>query len=115
MFYFVKKKIDLKKNETKQYNTIQYNVGHVGAHLLEALLAEFPLATLVCLVRSRGSVLPAQRLLDTIAYYELEDVVDLKRVETIAGDLALPKLGMSEADWQMCCESIDCIVHFFFI
>ena len=84
--------------------------GHVGSHLCAALQAAFPQATILLLIRARGSASAAERMRDTIAYYELEAAIDQARLRVVDGDLSKPKLGMNDEDWNLC-STVESIVH----
>lgn len=73
--------------------------GFVGAHLLPALLAR-PDVDLVCLVRAEDDAAAALRL-----------GIAADRVIVLAGDLALPQLGLGDAAWRRLAEGVDVIVN----
>ena len=86
--------------------------GHVGAHLLVELVTRFPSATVYCLIRARTTASVAQRLDDTIAFFELSLPAPARqRVRPLHGDLEKPQLGWSDDKWQWACENFDLIVH----
>jgi amino acid adenylation domain-containing protein/thioester reductase-like protein len=84
--------------------------GFLGAHLVPELLARMPAdARLVALVRAKDDAQARERLLATLARYEI--VVDAARVEALAGDLGAPGLGLDAARRARLAGEIDAIVH----
>ena len=82
--------------------------GFLGAHLLEALLAE-PEARVLCLVRGED---PLGRLREARARWELAGELGWdERVEAISGDLALPRLGLDDARWERLAAECDAVLH----
>ncbi|KAJ1513507.1 Carboxylic acid reductase [Coelomomyces lativittatus] len=64
-----------------------------------------------CIIRSKDDAKAARRLEQTIKFFELESSVDLSRVIPIAGDIALPKLGLNETTHAKLCGEVDTIFH----
>ncbi|WP_336082244.1 amino acid adenylation domain-containing protein [Nocardia sp. SSK8] len=84
--------------------------GFVGIHLLRELLDHTP-ATVWCLVRADDIESGYQRLAATMDRFGL-DSTDLRdRVVPLPGDLAAPRLGLSEADWATLAGQIEVIYH----
>lgn len=73
--------------------------GFLGAFLLRALLDAG--RDVVCHVRARDGDEALRRIVSTMERFRrpLSDA-DLHRVVAVAGDLALPQLGLSESDWR---------------
>ncbi|MFE3544624.1 amino acid adenylation domain-containing protein [Nocardia sp. NPDC059177] len=84
--------------------------GFVGVHLLRELLDRTP-ARVWCLVRAEDTETGYQRLAATMARFGL-DATDLRdRVVPLPGDLAAPRLGLSETVWAELAEQLDVIYH----
>ncbi|NNH70469.1 non-ribosomal peptide synthetase [Nocardia uniformis] len=83
--------------------------GFVGAHLLAELL-ERTSATVYCLVRAADAEAGRARLAATLARYELPGH-GLDRVVPVLGDLAEPRLGLTESMFDELAATVDTIVH----
>lgn len=83
--------------------------GFLGAHLLEEL-SQSSRAHVVCLVRAKSAAEAEERVRATLAAYRIP-APDAGRWSAIAGDLALPGLGMDEGARARLEEEIDAIVH----
>lgn len=42
---------------------------------------------------------------------EFEDLRGVEKLVVVAGDLSLPKLGLSTDDYSTLCEKVDTIIH----
>jgi myxalamid-type nonribosomal peptide synthetase MxaA len=84
--------------------------GFLGAFLLAELLRQTP-AKLHCLVRAETASEGFRRLAATFARYDLAAARLADRIVCIPGDLAQPRLGLTEADFNRVAQSIDAIVH----
>ena len=85
--------------------------GWVGVHLLAELLQTTE-ATIYCLVRAINAEEGHARLLDALHSHELNvDASCLNRIEPICGDLAEPRFGLSETEWQALSAHVDSIYH----
>ncbi|MBV9094966.1 MAG: thioester reductase domain-containing protein [Streptosporangiaceae bacterium] len=88
--------------------------GFLGPFLLRSLLDQTS-ATYTILVRATDPSAARERLitaLETAGLYDLRTrgVFDT-RVRVICGDLARPRLGLSDRHWSQLAETIDTIVH----
>jgi fatty acid CoA ligase FadD9 len=83
--------------------------GLLGAHLLEALLAKTS-AHIVCLVRAGSDEAAAERVRHTLARYEIPEL-ERARWSAIAGDLAAPRLGLTDEAWSALAARVDAILH----
>jgi fatty acid CoA ligase FadD9 len=83
--------------------------GLLGVHLLEALVARTS-ARIVCLVRADSNEAAAERIRVIIARHEIP-APDAARWSALAGDLALPQLGLDDAAWSDLAASVDAILH----
>lgn len=85
--------------------------GFLGAFLLAALLEGTDLHV-CCLVRADDDRAALDRIESTFARYRLDDaLIDGGRVTAIAGDLALPRLGLTPERYQRLADTVDAIVH----
>jgi amino acid adenylation domain-containing protein/thioester reductase-like protein len=84
--------------------------GFIGVHLIESLLRETT-ATISCLVRAEDRQAAHQLLSSRLSYYQLADLLDDPRVRVEVGDLALPRLGLSDERYTALADSVDAIVH----
>jgi thioester reductase-like protein len=83
--------------------------GFLGAHLLSELLAGTG-ARVHCLVRARDDAAALSRLRQAAERYELAGP-PADRVVPLAGDLAQPRLGLSEPAFRELARGVDVIYH----
>jgi amino acid adenylation domain-containing protein/thioester reductase-like protein len=85
--------------------------GFVGLYMLRELLLRTT-ATITCLLRTRKEA-PEKRLQALFAYYQiLPDEAWLgQRVRFVEGDLAVPRFGLAEADYDRLCREVDIVFH----
>jgi amino acid adenylation domain-containing protein/thioester reductase-like protein len=84
--------------------------GFVGSHLLRSLLLDTAVHV-ICLIRAANDVAAMARLRETLRHYRLDENGCAERTTAIAGDLALPRLGLSDAVYERLARSVDAIVH----
>ncbi|MGQ0678276.1 MAG: amino acid adenylation domain-containing protein [Actinomycetota bacterium] len=84
--------------------------GFLGAYLLRELMDQTK-ATIFCLVRAPNLAAAERRLWATLDAFQLSGEVDSERVVPIVGDLAQPRLGMSDADYALLAREVDVIYH----
>lgn len=84
--------------------------GFIGVHLIESLLRETT-ATISCLVRAEDRQSAHQLLGSRLDYYQLADLLDDPRVRIEIGDLALPRLGLTDERYAALVSNVDAIVH----
>jgi thioester reductase-like protein len=84
--------------------------GFVGCFLVEDLLRQTE-ATLHCLVRGPDAAAALERLRARLRGYGLDAAAESARLRTIPGDLALPRFGLPEGDFDRLAERVDAIVH----
>jgi thioester reductase-like protein len=80
--------------------------GYFGAHVLAEILRKYPSATVMCLVRS-----DEEAVQKNLERYKLVKNRFLSRTVAVKGDLSLPKLGMSQTDWDQTASTVDAVVH----
>ncbi|WP_330180334.1 amino acid adenylation domain-containing protein [Nocardia sp. NBC_01503] len=84
--------------------------GFLGAHLLHELLTRTR-GHIWCLVRAKGNQDPLDRVLAALTWFGLPTDGVAERVTTVPGDLALPRLGLDPARFELLAERIDVIYH----
>lgn len=84
--------------------------GFVGTFLLYDLLQQTN-AQIYCLVRAADADSGRQRIMQALGRSCPVESVALKRIVAIPGDLALPELGLSPAEFDQLAEQIDLIIH----
>ncbi|MEU7139918.1 amino acid adenylation domain-containing protein [Nocardia sp. NPDC046473] len=87
--------------------------GFLGAFLLAALLERTDLQV-YCLVRADDDPAALHRIQSAFARYGLDSTPPdghTRRITAIAGDLALPRLGLSPTRYQELADTVDAIVH----
>jgi amino acid adenylation domain-containing protein/thioester reductase-like protein len=83
--------------------------GFLGGYLLRELLGATS-ARIHCLVRADGAAHALARLRAAQSRYQLGDLPD-GRVVPVAGDLASPLLGLSEAQFDALAARVDLVLH----
>jgi amino acid adenylation domain-containing protein/thioester reductase-like protein len=84
--------------------------GFVGAFLLHELLEQTQ-ASVYCLVRAKNLEEAKQKLRSSLKNYLLPDEQLNTRIVPILGDLAQPRLGLSESQFRQLAAEIDVIYH----
>ncbi|MEV0589366.1 thioester reductase domain-containing protein [Nonomuraea sp. NPDC050310] len=84
--------------------------GFLGAFLLRDLLRSTR-ATVHCLVRASDEASARERLRANLEWYRVWDEVDPDRIRLVVGDLAAPRLGLSEADFDDLAKTVDAVYH----
>lgn len=84
--------------------------GFLGAYLVDELLRQSD-ARLYCLVRAADSAAATARLKDHLQTLELWQADYPDRIITLCGDLAQPRLGLSERFFHELAEEIAVIYH----
>jgi len=83
--------------------------GFVGAFLLHQLLKSN--VAVHCLVRARDAGDARTRLEQALDVYGLWNADHAHLLEPVVGDLALPRFGLSEDDFNRLAEQVDAICH----
>lgn len=83
--------------------------GFLGAHLVHTLMTETA-AEVVCLVRA-GAEQSAARVRRNLERYGLWSSSFTNRIDTVDGDLSVPRLGLSSCDYARLAEGVDAIYH----
>lgn len=84
--------------------------GFVGSFLLRELISRTE-ASIYCLVKAESSEKALVRLKNSLIQYKIYDADKFSRVIPIKGDLSLPLLGLSEAEFDRLGEEVDVIYH----
>ena len=84
--------------------------GFLGAYLLRDLM-RLTSATVHCLVRASDEATALDRLRANLEWYGISDEVDTKRLSIVVGDLAQPRLGLSQSDFDTLARTIDVVYH----
>ncbi|RBO85350.1 type I polyketide synthase [Nocardia puris] len=84
--------------------------GFLGAFLLRDLIRTTS-ATVHCLVRGADEADATRRLLANLDFYRVTDEVDRDRVRVVAGDLAAPRIGLSDTEFDELARRIDVVYH----
>ncbi|MFB4394895.1 MULTISPECIES: amino acid adenylation domain-containing protein [unclassified Pseudomonas] len=80
----------------------------LGVHLVEALL-DWGATEVACLVRSAGGQSAEQRFAQALVENRLE--LDMSRVRVLAADLRLPRLGLSQRDYDYLDSEYGALLH----
>jgi len=84
--------------------------GFLGAFVLDALIRETS-ARVRCLVRAPAPAAAFERLVLSRRRFGVDGDLPRDRVEAVCGDLALPGLGISEAEHAALARNADTIIH----
>lgn len=84
--------------------------GFVGAFLLHDLLRQTE-AQIACLVRANNAAAGLVRIRENLAAYNLWDAAFNARVIPVVGDLAQPRLGLSDAEFHTLASESELIYH----
>jgi nonribosomal peptide synthetase DhbF len=85
--------------------------GFFGAFLLREALAQHP-GTVHCLVRASNARQAWDKLRANLERYELsEEVFSQDRIRVVVGDLARPRLGLTDNEYERLADEIDLIIH----
>ncbi|KAJ1958293.1 large subunit of alpha-aminoadipate reductase, partial [Linderina pennispora] len=85
--------------------------GFLGAFVLAELLHRHPNSHVICLTRARSADLAMDRVKAAAVANLVWHDSWTTRVRAVVGDLGQPRLGLSDSDWDLCCEQTDAIVH----
>ncbi|WP_371554255.1 thioester reductase domain-containing protein [Streptomyces longwoodensis] len=84
--------------------------GFLGAFLLRDLMRTTR-ATVHCLVRAADEAAALERLRENLVRYAVWEDVDPGRLAVVVGDLAQPRLGLSEEDFDALAATMDAVYH----
>lgn len=84
--------------------------GFLGAFMLRDLLHRTR-ARVHCLVRGHDTAHATERVRAALEQYGLWDRVPQERISVLPGDLAEPRLGLSEADFDRLARTMDAVYH----
>ncbi|KAJ1871492.1 large subunit of alpha-aminoadipate reductase [Coemansia sp. RSA 990] len=85
--------------------------GFLGAFVLDELLRRHPQGTVICLTRAASADAALARVRAAAEANLVWRDSWNDRVRAVPGDLAQPRLGLSDDDWKTCAETADAIVH----
>ncbi|MFD0205380.1 thioester reductase domain-containing protein [Saccharothrix carnea] len=86
------------------------STGFLGAFLLRDLLRSTT-ARVRCLVRGEDEADALHRLRANLRWYRVESEVDFERVSVVVGDLARPRLGLTEEAFDALAREVDAVYH----
>ncbi|MCD0449075.1 thioester reductase domain-containing protein [Actinocorallia sp. API 0066] len=84
--------------------------GFLGAFLLRDLMRTTR-ARVRCLVRGADRADAERRLRENLAWYRIGDEVDPARLTVVVGDLAAPRLGLAETEFDDLARRADAVYH----
>lgn len=84
-----------------------------SAFILSSLLKRYHNSRVICHVRAKSTEDALKRVADNGARHLVweESWATADRVRTVCGDLALPKLGISDHEWNQLASNVDVIIH----
>ncbi|MBW4621513.1 MAG: amino acid adenylation domain-containing protein [Cyanosarcina radialis HA8281-LM2] len=85
--------------------------GFIGAFLLHELLQQHPETTIYCLVRAANAEVGKQKIRQNLERYQVWKPQFNSRIIPVIGDLAQPKLGLSDRQFSDLAKKIDVIYH----
>lgn len=105
---------ETKVSQQKNYRHVLLTgaTGYIGAHVLHELLRQTD-AQIHCLVRGSDLESGRAKLADVYQHYlGYEGALDFRRITVLLGDLATPRLGLSDAVYRDLATRLDAIYHF---
>ncbi|MBD0421169.1 thioester reductase domain-containing protein, partial [Streptomyces sp. TRM S81-3] len=84
--------------------------GFLGAFLLRDLMRTTT-ARVHCLVRGEDDAAALERLRDNARWYRVWDDIDPERIVVVRGDLAEPRLGLTEEAFDELARTVDVVYH----
>ena len=96
--------------ETPRVALLTGACGFLGRRLVRELLRQTNM-TLVCLVRDKKEVTAAIRVAQILTALGISPQEQATRIEVLAGDVAEPRLGLSEAAYADLAGRVDVIYH----
>ncbi|MEU6479055.1 amino acid adenylation domain-containing protein [Streptomyces sp. NPDC047017] len=85
--------------------------GFLGVYLIDRLVRSGAVDRVHCLVRARDGAEGARRIAARMRRYGLDPAVCEGRVVPVPGELAEPRLGLGDADWEELARACGVIVH----
>ena len=102
--------IDESLNDVTNTTLVTGGAGFFGLHFLQSMLHRSE-QNFVLLVRGKSAEHMQKKFADAVAYFGMQDDIDMSRIKLIRGDLSKPQLGMSKEDYSWCERQLDRIVH----
>ena len=84
--------------------------GFLGVYLLQELLHQTS-ATIHCLIRCSKGEDVKKKMQSALLKYNMDNLLDHKRIKIIKGDLSKPNLSMSSHEWEFLALYCDAIYH----
>ncbi|SDD09585.1 thioester reductase domain-containing protein [Actinokineospora iranica] len=84
--------------------------GFLGAFVLRDLVRTTG-ATVHCLVRGQDEADALRRVQENLRWYRIGEQVDPDRVRIVVGDLAAPRLGLTEERFDSLARTVDAVYH----
>jgi len=84
--------------------------GFLGVHILEQLVQKTD-ATIYCHIRASSQEYALKKLADNYQKFGVKGLNKNPRIKVVCGDLAEPRLGLNDSDYQMLCDNVDVIYH----
>lgn len=106
-------KEDFNNNKIRVKNILLTGAtGYLGIHILYELLTKTN-SNIYCLIRNRNKQNSKDRLLNKLKFYFGESLLPIieKRVQVIVADIALPKFGLTNKNYESLGEEIDLVIH----
>ncbi|KAI8088262.1 L-aminoadipate-semialdehyde dehydrogenase [Thamnidium elegans] len=85
--------------------------GFLGAFILDKLLSYKDTKKVICIVRAKDAAGAFQRVKKAAIDHLVWNDEWESRIDAICGDLGSDRLGLSDADWERCAATADCVVH----
>jgi thioester reductase-like protein len=87
------------------------STGVLGPYLLRELSQRSNIKKIFCLIRKTGSASPSERLLKRLQAINLDNQVNMSKVECIQGDVTDDKFGLSEEEYNRLAKCVDAVVN----
>ncbi|MEM8844628.1 MAG: thioester reductase domain-containing protein [Pseudomonadota bacterium] len=84
--------------------------GFIGSFLLSELIQQTS-ATIHCLVRADNKQHAIDRVVNSLANYDIWDESINERIKVYCGDLSKQHLGLNQQQWDHLCSRVDIVFH----
>lgn len=87
--------------------------GFLGAHLIRSFIRQYPKEdlTITCLVRASSRELGLTRVIENMKHFRCWDDSYASYLRIVTGDLASPRLGLDDAEYEALAAQTDVIYH----
>jgi L-aminoadipate-semialdehyde dehydrogenase len=85
--------------------------GFLGGFILDSLVSKYPECIIYCLVRASSEREGGLRIQNNLEHLSLWNAEKFLNLIPICGNLKDDHFGLSDAQWNVLCESVTAIIH----